>query len=131
MPDNEQRLLNYDSFTWVWDYFKTFRLELQNFPGMKNSWGICSHDLSFILVLSLRISVLECVHISRSIFTWLWNLFSRLIVMNLSTGRIFTEITRRMVKNAANNSEFIELQSFLIIIVKTIEFFWVVPWGKW
>ena len=50
--------------------------------------------------------------------------------MNLSTGRIFTEITRRMVKNAANNSEFIELQSFLIIIVKTIEFFWVVPWEK-
>ena len=28
-------------------------------------------------------------------------------------------------------SEFIELQSFLLIIVKTIEFFRVVPWGNW
>ena len=35
-----------------------------------------------------------------------------------------------LVQNAANNSEFIELQYFLLTIVKTIEYFRVVPWEK-
>ena len=36
-----------------------------------------------------------------------------------------------LVQKAAKNSKFIKLQSFLLIIVKTIEFSRVVPWGKW
>ena len=67
-PDNEQRIFDYGNFTWLKDYFKTYRPDSQNFPGMKSSWRVCSHDLSLGFSPESQDKCLRmCPHISEII----------------------------------------------------------------